>query len=246
MSERVQIETPDGAMPGHLFLPESGRGPGIVVVQEIFGVSPYIERRAADLAELGYVVLAPEFFWRLGVSRVEEGPAAMEEGFGLLQRLDWGAAVADGVRAVADLRDRPEVGGGVGLVGFCLGGGLGFNIAAEVPVDALVSYYGSALPELLGLVPEHPGGPVIDPATVGAPSLHHFGLSDSFIPRPMVERVEQALTAVDDVTFLTYEEGDHAFDNADFHLYDEATSRLAWERTVTWLAEHLPAAPAAP
>jgi carboxymethylenebutenolidase len=240
MSRRVRIPSDDGELPAQLWLPAEGAGPGIVLVQEIFGVSGYIERRAQDLADLGYVVVAPEFFWRLGVARVEEGPKAMEEGFGLLQRLDWGAAVADGVAALSWLRERAEVSGGVGIVGFCLGGGLGFNIAARTPVDALVSYYGSALPGLLGLVPESPG-PVLAPDAVAAPSLHHFGLVDSFIPREMVERLQTTLTTRPNVTFLTHENGDHAFDNDDFHLYDETSSREAWEQTVGWLAENLPA-----
>lgn len=240
MSERVEIETPDGAMPAHLWLPDGGRGPGIVLLQEIFGVTPYIERRAQDLADLGHVVLAPEIFWRLGVSRVEAGPSYLDEGMALLQRLDWSAAVADGVAAVTALRERPEVQGGTGVVGFCFGGGLGFNVAAEVAVDALVSYYGSALPALLGVAPEQPGIPVLDAASVSAPSLHHFGLSDAFIPRDVVEQLEARLSAVDGVTVVTHEGGDHAFDNADFQLYDEASSRAAWERTVAWLAEHLP------
>ncbi len=239
MSERASIHTPDGEMPGQLWLPAGGSGPGVVLVQEIFGVSSYIERRAQDLADLGYVVVAPEFYWRLGAGKVE-GPNAMEEGFGLFQRLDWGAAVADGVSAVAWLRARDEVTAGVGIMGFCLGGGLGFNIAAETEVDALVSYYGSGLPELLGLAPEHPGVPVLEPSQVSAPSLHHFGLADSFIPRPMVEQIQATLTTQDSVTFIAHETGDHAFDNDDFHLYDEETATRAWGQTVDWLAEHLP------
>jgi carboxymethylenebutenolidase len=237
MSERIEIETPAGAMPAHLFLPDAGTGPGIVVVQEIFGVSPYVERRAQDLADLGYVVVAPELFWRLGVGRVEDGPSMLEEGFALLQRLDWAGAVADTVAAVQYLRNRDGV-TEVGVVGFCLGGGIGFNVAAEVGVDALVSYYGSALPDLLGLADG--SEPAVDPAAVTGPSLHHFGLSDSFIPREVVERIEQVLTADPRVTFVTYEEGDHAFDNPDFVNYHEDVARLAWARTEDWLAEHLP------
>ncbi len=61
---RETIETTDGPMPAHLWLPAAGSGPGILLLQEIFGVSSYIERRAQDLADLGYVVLAPELFWR--------------------------------------------------------------------------------------------------------------------------------------------------------------------------------------
>lgn len=238
MRETVAIPTPDGDLPARLWRPDGGSGPGIVLVQEIFGVSDYIERRAQDLADLGYVVVAPELFWRLGVAKVENGPAMMEEGYGLMQRLDWGAAVADGVATVAWLRDRDEVTGGLGIVGFCLGGGLGYNIAAQTPVDALVSYYGSALPNLLGLAPGT-DGPALDPASVSAPQLHHFGLRDSFIPADVVEQLRETLSA-DRVTFHTHETGDHAFDNDDFGLYDEASSREAWAQTEAWLAQHLP------
>ena len=71
------------------------------------------------------------------------------------EELDWDRAVADGVAAVAALRDHPAVDGGVGVLGFCFGGGMAFNVAAvaEPKPDALVSYYGSALPNLLGSPP---------------------------------------------------------------------------------------------
>jgi carboxymethylenebutenolidase len=238
--ELIAVETPDGTMPGHLWRPPSGSGPGILLVQEIFGISPYIERRAADLAALGYVVLAPEIFWRLGVSRVENGPGAMDEAFGLLQRLDWGSAVQDGCLALDVLGGLPGVSGGTGIVGFCLGGGLGFNIAAERSPDVLVSYYGSGLPALLGLAPAQPGVPVIDPARVTAASLHHFGLSDSFLERPMVEQIRDTLTPLEQVVWFSYETADHAFDNDDFMLFDAEASALAWERTAAFLAERLP------
>ena len=168
----LSVQTPDGAMPAHLWLPEGGTGPGVLLLQEIFGVSAYVERRAQDLADEGYVVLAPEIFWRQGVSRVEEGPDALEEALGLLQRTDWPLAVADGVVALEALRGHEAVTGRVGIVGFCFGGGLAFNVAAQSPADALVSYYGSALPELLGVLPFDPSDvtlTVIDPARGGHP-----------------------------------------------------------------------------
>lgn len=239
---RLAIETPDGEMPAHLWLPEAGTGPGILLLQEIFGVSAYIERRAQDLADAGYVVLAPEIFWRLGVSRVEEGPAALEEAFGLLQRTHWPAAVADGAVALDALRAQPAMTGRVGIVGFCFGGGLGFNVAALSPADALVSYYGSALPELLGILPFDPSEvqlTVIDPALVATPSLHHWGLADSFIDRPVVEQICALLETQPDVVVETYEGGGHAFDNDDFMFYDAKLATLAWQRTLAFLADRL-------
>ena len=229
--QTVTVPTPDGDMPGHLWLPEGGRGPGLLLLQEIFGISRYIRQRAQDLAELGYVVLAPELYWRLDVSAVPEGPGAIEDAMALAGRIDWEAAIRDSVDALAALRSRPEVEGGAGVVGFCFGGGLGFNVAAVDSPDLLVSYYGSALPDLLGLAPR-----------VTAPSLHHFGLADSFIDRASVERVREVVCQNPEARFETYEGADHAFDNPDFQFHDAEASGLAWRRTVEFLAERLPPA----
>ncbi|GAB2770586.1 dienelactone hydrolase family protein [Terrabacter koreensis] len=223
-------------MPAHLFLPPSGRGPGIVVLQEIFGVSGYVQRRAAQLAELGYVVVAPEIFWRLGVTSPIEGENALQEGVALVGRLDWQAAVTDATATVEWLRASDEVAGGVGVVGFCFGGGLGFNVAAHLeaegsaPLDALVSYYGSALPGL------H------DTMTVTAPSLHHFGLADSYIDADTVRRIEASVTQQPDTVVETYPGADHAFDNDDMPWHDAGASALAWARTEDFVRQHLPVA----
>lgn len=239
IGERVAIATPDGDMPSHLWLPASGRGAGILLLQEIFGVSRYIEQRAQDLADLGYVVLVPEIFWRLGVSRVDEGPDALDAAMGLLQQVDWSAAVRDGLAALEHLRGRDEVTGKIGVVGFCFGGGLGFDVAARAEIGALVSYYGSAVPALLGVGDTAPGQEVVGPDAVTTPSLYHFGLVDQFLTRPVVEQVQGLLEPLPNVTWHGYETADHAFDNPDFFLHDPDASRLAWERTSAWLAATL-------
>lgn len=230
-TEQISIHTPDGDLPAHLWRPASGTGPGLLLLQEIFGISRYLEQRARDLADLGYVVLAPEIYWRLGVARVPEGPDALTEAFGLMQRVDWTAAVADGAAALDALRSRPEVTGGAGIVGFCFGGGLGFNVAAVTDPDVLVSYYGSAIPGLLELAPQ-----------VTAPSLHHFGLADSYIDAATVEQIRAAVTARPGVAFETYEGADHAFDNPDFMFHNADAAALAWQRTTAFLRERLPVA----
>jgi carboxymethylenebutenolidase len=238
-SSRIAVPTPDGEMPAHLWLPEPGRGPGILLLQEVFGISPYIERRAQDLADLGYVVLAPEIWWRQGVSRVADGPDALDTAFGLLNGVDWAAAVADSIAGLDVLRQRDEVTGGVGLVGFCFGGGLAYDVATRTEVDALVSYYGSALPDLLGVVEADARVAVVGPEAVTAPSLHQFGMVDQFLTRPVVEQVRSLLAPLPNVTWYDYETADHAFDNPDFFLHDPEASALAWERTSTWLGQHL-------
>lgn len=230
MSELIDVPTDAGPMPAHLWLPPSGSGPGIVLLQEIFGVSDYVRRRGADLAEQGYVVLAPEIFWRLGRTTPVEGDGALEEGMGLVQRLDWDAAVSDGVASVRALSGRDDVTGPVGVVGFCFGGGLAFHVAATTPVAALVSYYGSALPQLHETV------------EVAAPSLHHFGLADSFIDTSTVRAIEESVTRKPTTTFHTYEGADHAFDNDDMPWFHADASEVAWSRTLSFLRDHLAAA----
>lgn len=231
--EPVSVSVPTGAgeMPAHLWRPASGSGPGLLLLQEIFGVSGYIRRRAADLAEAGYVVLAPELYWRLEAGPVDESaPGAIEEAMGLAQRLDWATTVTDAVAALGALRARDDVDGGTGVIGFCFGGGLAFNVAAVDAPDVLVSYYGSALPQLLDLAPQ-----------VTAPSLHHFGTADDYIDGPTVERIREAVTAGDaTVEVQTYEGANHAFDNSDFVLHHPSASALAWERTLAFLARELP------
>ena len=228
-SERVTVPTDAGQMPAHLWTPASGTGPGLLLLQEIFGVSAYIQRRGADLAEGGYVVLAPELYWRLDAGPVDESaPGAIEEAMGRAQRLDWPTTVADAVVALRDVRGRAS--GGTGVIGFCFGGGLAFNVAAVEEPDALVSYYGSGIPGLLDLAPR-----------VTAPSLHHFGTADSYLDAATVATVREAVTAGGaTVEFELYEGADHAFDNDDFMLHHPEASELAWQRTLAFLARELP------
>jgi carboxymethylenebutenolidase len=228
-SELTSVQTPDGDMPAHLWRPSSRSGPGILLLQEIFGVSDYILRRGQDLADLGYVVLAPQIYWRVGAAPVEMGPDALGEGLTRLQQLDWDAAVDDGVAALEALAGLPHVEGGTGIVGFCFGGGLGFSVAAVSDPDVLVSYYGSSIPDQLELA-----------AQVRAASLHHFGLADSYLPPETVERVTEVLAGQPDVSVETYPGADHAFDNPDFSMHHPEASALAWERTVFFLADRLP------
>ena len=111
-----------------------------------------------------------------------------------------------------------------------LRGGLAFNVAAlEKPV-ALVSYYGSALPILLGLSEQ-----------VTAPSLHHFGTADAFIAPEQVQQIKEAVATRPNVLFETYAGANHAFDNNTMpSLFHAEASGAAWENTATFLSRELP------
>lgn len=221
----VEVSIDGRSMPAPVWLPPSGQGPGLLLLQEIFGVSDYIRARAADLAALGYVVCAPELYWRLDRQTVDESREDLvEQAMGLAGQLDWDTAVADAVAALAALRARPEVHGRTGVIGFCFGGGLAFNVAAIADPDSLVSYYGSTLGQLLGLADQ-----------VETPSLHHYGLEDAYVDQATQAQIKEAVLRRPGNRFETYAGADHAFDNPSPMFHHPAASHAAWATTVAFL-----------
>jgi carboxymethylenebutenolidase len=206
-------------IPVHEWGSASSAAPGILLLQEIFGVSDYIKQRAADLHALGYYLMAPEIYWRLDDTELDESaPDLMPRAMGIVGRLDWDQAVKDAVDVLESLKAR---GRGTGVVGFCFGGGLGFNVSAVSAPDVLISYYGSALPRLLDLRPR-------------VPSLHHFGNADAFLD---VDAIVPALAGAE---VYRYDDAGHAFDNPLPMFHNPEASALAWRRTEDFLARHLP------
>lgn len=227
----TQVPTLDGPMPALVVRPPAGTGPGLVLVQEIFGVTDYIRQRAADLAALGYVVVVPEVYWRLPDHALpEEADDLLPRAMALVQQLDWSLAVQDVTAAVRHTRGLAGVDGRVGLVGFCFGGGLAFNVAAVEPVETLVSYYGSALGDLLALAEQ-----------VTMPSLHHFGTDDAYVPPSTQDAIRRAVTATG-ARFESHPGAGHAFDNPLPAFHHPEASRAAWATTAAFLSEQLPPA----
>ncbi|HPZ48994.1 MAG TPA: dienelactone hydrolase family protein [Propionibacteriaceae bacterium] len=232
MADSITIQSPSGAMPVVRCLPPGGTGPGLVVVQEIFGVSDYVRQRCEDLAGAGYVVYAPELYWRLPEAPQlnEESEEYVQQGMAAAAQLDVELAIEDVCDTFAALRNSPEVqGSSAGLLGYCMGGGLAFAAAARCHPDALVSYYGSALPRLTDLAPQ-----------VTCPQLHIWGDADAFIDSATQAEVRQAIEAGGrSVTWLTYEGANHAFDNPHPLFHHAEASAQAWEATLDFLATHL-------
>ncbi|MGH3168849.1 MAG: dienelactone hydrolase family protein, partial [Trebonia sp.] len=129
----------------------------------------------------------------------------------------------------------PEVRGGLGLLGFCLGGTIAYFLAARVRATAAVSFYGSGVPGTLDLLDR-----------IDSPLQFHFGGSDPYIPRDQVARVETAAASRGNVEIQVEEEAGHAFHNRKAPMfYNEEPAGRAWHRTEQFLARHLPAGSAA-
>jgi carboxymethylenebutenolidase len=220
-------------MDAHVALPESGSGPGIVVLQEIFGVGDYIKESADRLAGLGYVGLAPDLYWRIergiALGHDENG---MARAFETVQKLDIELAVRDSIDALKTLRGLPEVTDGrAGVLGFCLGGTLAFQVAVQDDPDVAVCYYGSGIAGALDR-----GG------SITCPVLFHFGGQDPFIPREQVDQVAAFAASRPDMECHVQDEAGHAFDNHEAPMFHQPEpAARAWEITRDFLARGFPA-----
>lgn len=229
----ASVAVAGGDLPVEIYLPPARSGRGLVLVQEIFGVSRYIQARARDLADLGYVVAVPQLYWRIGlVATPEDGPIedVLGAGMGAAEELGLAPAIADTAASLRWLPTIPEVTGPAGLFGFCFGGGVAFAAAAQSDPAALVSYYGSAIPALLEVAGQ-----------VHAPSLHHWGEADTFIDQATQAHLRSVIER-DGVEWYSYPEAGHAFDNPNPAFFSEPASRLAWQRTTAFLTRVLPLA----
>lgn len=220
--------TADG-FSGYLSLPPTGRGPGIVLLQEIWGVNEHIRAVADQYAQDGYVVLAPDLFWRLerrvDLAYDEAGSARARQ---LLQTVDGAQAAADVAAAVGLLRARPEVTGRVATLGYCFGGQMAFRAAALAQADAAVCYYGGGIAGHLALAPR-----------LDMPILFHHAALDTLIPPDAVAAIKAAFSDQGKAVFLDYPGVGHGFNCWGRPSYAQKAAALAHGLTLEFLSQHL-------
>ena len=217
-------------MPLHVWVPASGTGPGILLIQEIFGVGPYIRAVAQRLSDAGYVVGAPEVFWRFAPGgEAGHDQRGLEESVAKAGQLDPAAAADDCAAALVELGRLDEVAGTPGVMGFCLGGTLAWAVAAGGEPSVCVSYYGSGVPQMLDQI-----------GSVTCPTLFHFGNADAYIPNEGVEAINAAIAGRPNFV-LNVENAGHAFDNHESEMFwNESAAQAAWSKTMAFLGDHLP------
>ena len=227
----VPVALDGGAMDLYVWDPPSGSGPGILLLQEIFGVGAYIRAVAERLAGAGYVVGAPDVFWRFAPGWAQEhDEAGLTASMEAVGTLDFPLAVADCTAALDALGADTAVIGTPGVLGFCLGGTLAWAVAAAGEPSVCVSYYGSGVPSMLDLIDR-----------VQCPTLFHFGGDDAYIPAAGIDAVGAAIAGHRGFV-LNVEAAGHAFDNHESDMFhDPAAAASAWAKTMAFLAEHLPA-----
>jgi carboxymethylenebutenolidase len=222
-SSSISISSHDGQQfDAYLSLPPTGRGPGLVIIQEIWGVNEHIKAVADQYAMDGYVVLAPDVFWRQQANvNLKYNEADTQKAFQLMTNLDEAHAVADLVSTANALRARPEVSGKLGAIGFCMGGLLSYQLAASGAVDAAVCYYGGGIQNHLDKAPK-----------VQCPILFHYAALDGYIPATAVADVKKAFAGRANAQFHVYEGVDHGFNCWGRPMYQQRAAALARGRTL--------------
>jgi carboxymethylenebutenolidase len=221
----VTIKSFDGGeFDGYLALPASGYGPGIVVLQEIFGVNGFMRSVADWYAAHGFVALCPDLFWRMerGVELTE---ADRPKAFQLYQQLDEAKAVEDSAAALEFLRKHSSCSGRAGAVGFCLGGNLAYLLSVRFKPDCAVSYYGVSIEKSLD-----------EANNLSNPLLLHIAGADQFCPPEAQAQIHDASPLV---KIHDYPEQGHAFGRVGGDHYDAAAAELANLRSLEFFVSHL-------
>jgi carboxymethylenebutenolidase len=220
-----------GSMALHVWTPDTAPTAAVLLIQEIFGVGPYIRAVAERLAAAGYLVGAPDVFWRFAPGwQAAQDEAGLADSFNVVQQLDAPQAITDCCAALAHLGALPGIERPAAVLGFCLGGTLAFGVASKAAPSCCVSYYGSGVPSMLGMIDR-----------INCPTLFHFGNADSFIPGEAIDTIGAALAGRDGFV-INVETAGHAFDNHESEMfYNEGAAKAAWAKTMAFLHAHLPA-----
>ena len=230
MKDRITINGHDGTFGAYIARPETSPAPAVVVLQELFGVNTDIREKCDELAEQGFLAVAPDLFWRQepGVDLSVRSEADWQHGLRLYQVYDRDAGVRDIKDTVDTVINMSECTGKIAVLGYCLGALMTFLTAVRQRVDAAVAFHGGDTEKYLGEV----GG-------LHAPMLMHLGEEDEFISKPAQAEIRAALASKPNVTVYSYPGQRHAFARHNGAHYNAAAAALANGRTSEFLIQHL-------
>jgi carboxymethylenebutenolidase len=227
----VTIRAADGgSFSAYLAVPKSGKGPGIVLIQEIFGVNKVMRDLADGFATQGYSVMCPDLFWRQqpGIQITDKSKAEWDQAFKLYQGFNVDKGVDDLKATLAALRKHPACSGKVGSVGYCLGGKLAYLMATRTDSDANVGYYGVGIQDALG-----------ESKSIRKPLVLHVAGKDQFCPPEAQAQIKAGLKGNASVTIYDYPAQDHAFARLGGEHYDKKAADEANHRTADFFKKHL-------
>ena len=226
----IEIESDDGNFSAYLALPASGSGPGVLVLQEIFGVNASMRAITDWLAGEGFTALCPDLFWRIepGIQITDKTEAELNRAFELFGLFNQDTGLQDIRTSLSALRALDACSGKAGAIGYCLGGLLAYRTACHTDSDASVGYYGVSIEDRLA-----------EAAGISAPLMLHIAGDDQFVPAAAQARLHDGLGSNPLVTLHDYPGKEHAFARPDGLHYAADSANLANQRTLDFLHRHL-------
>ncbi len=225
MAQRITITVPDGSFAAYLATPDAAnaRGTAIVVIQEIFGINADMRETCDNFAREGFVAICPDLYWRQepNVELTDKTDAEWQKALALYGAFDVDKGVADIDATIAAVRQQPGVRGGVGTVGYCLGGLLSYLTATRTSADCAVSYYGVGIDKHLDEAPK-----------IAKPLLMHIAEQDEFVPAEARAKIVATLHDNPHVEIHSYPDCQHAFARNQGVHYVDAAARAANARTL--------------
>ena len=230
MKDHITIQGRDGAFDAYVARPKASPAPAVVVLQELFGVNADIRKTCDELAQQGFIAVAPDLFWRQepGVDLTVTSEADWQHGIRLYQAYDRDAGVRDVKETVNAVAKLPGCTGRVAVLGYCLGGLMVFLTAVRYGVDAAVVYHGGDTEKYLGEIDGF-----------DAPLLMHLAEEDEFISKPAQAEIKTALASKPNATVYSYPGQNHAFSRHGGAHYNAEAAALAHERTYAFLNRQL-------
>jgi carboxymethylenebutenolidase len=226
----IEIAGPDGKFSAYLAAPQNTPAPGILVIQEIFGVNDVMRALCDGFAKDGYFALCPDLFWRQqpGVQLTDKTEEGWKQAMAFLQGFSMAKGVEDLLASLKHLRKLPGATGKAGSVGYCMGGRLAYLVATRSDTDCNVSYYGIGIETLLGEAP-----------AILKPLLMHIAALDQYCPPEAQAQIKAGLSQNPNVTLHVYPGVDHAFARVGGQHYDAAAAALANGRTREFFTKYL-------
>ena len=220
----ITIQGSDGSFGAYLATPSSGSGPGLLVIQEIFGVNQVMRDLCDGYAAQGYIAVCPDLFWRIepGVQITDKSEEEWNRAFDLMNKFlpNFEKGVADLMAAMAQVRGMDGCTGKVGCVGYCLGGSLTYSMACMSDSDASAGYYPVQIDDYLDYAPN-----------IKNPAMFHIAENDGFCPPESQAKIAEAFAKNEKITLHNYPGVDHAFAREGGQNHDAAAAALANQRT---------------
>src|ERR1700727_1534733 len=229
--DNINVKGQGGPFSAYITRPKTSPASAVVVLQELFGVNADIRKHCDELAEQGYLAVAPDLYWRQepGIDLNVTSESEWQHGLRLYSAYDRDAGVRDIKDTIDAVRKLPECNGKVALLGYCLGALMVFLTAARNDgIDAAVWYHGGDTEKYLGEVDG-----------LRAPILMHLAGEDEFMSKAAQAEIEATLARKPNTTVYSYAGQQHAFSRHNGTHYNAAAAHLANARTSEFLQQHI-------